>query len=142
MGSLQQVAQASTQLAYQNPQQNTENSFCQGGSWAILVDTGAAISVAPRSFAPETPLRALEQPVALRTATGNRITTFGKKTMQLLTQNLCFEVSFVIADVTTPILGVDTLLREHLSLRFEAALLQSSSCSKDLLQAHCARSPL
>ena len=124
MGSLQQVAQASTQLAYQNPQHSPKNSLGQHknieDSWAtILVDTGAAISVAPRSFAPEIPLRVLERPVELRTAIGNRITTFGKKTMQLLTHNLCFEVSFVIADVTTPILGVDTLLRENLTLRFE-----------------------
>ena len=83
------------------------------------MDTGAAISVAPRSFAPGIPLQALERQVELRTAIGTKITTFGKKTMQLLTRNLCFEVSFVIADVTTPILGVDTLLRELLSLRFE-----------------------
>ena len=120
MGSLQQVAQASTQLAYQNPQHSTKNSLGQhktiGDSWAILVDTGAAISVAPRSFAPDIPLRALERPVELRTATGDMIPIFGKKIMHLLTSNLCFEVSFVIADVTTPILGVDTLLRENHSL--------------------------
>ena len=39
--------------------------------------------------------------------------------MHLLASNLCFEVSFLIADVTTPILGVDTLLRENLSLRIK-----------------------
>ena len=61
MGSLQQVAQASTQIAYQNPQHSHKNSLGQQknieDSWAtILVDTGAAISVAPRSFAPGIPL--------------------------------------------------------------------------------------
>ena len=142
MGSLQQVAQASTQLAYQDPQHSPKNSLGQHknieDSWAtILVDTGAAISVAPRSFAPEIPLRALERPVELRTAIGNGITTYGKKTMQLLTHNLCFEVSFVIADVTTPILGVDTLLREHLSLRFEGnqqQLVHQSGVFTQLIQ--------
>ena len=88
------------------------------------MDTGAAISVAPRSFAPGIPLQALERPVELRTATGVRIPIFGKKTMQLLASPLCLEVSFVIAEVTTPILGVDTLLRENLSLRFEGCQQQ------------------
>ena len=130
MGSLQQVAQASKQHAYPTPQQDTKNSLGQhknigGDSWAtILVDTGAAISVAPRSFAPGIPLQALERPVELRTATGVRIPIFGKKTMQLLASPLCLEVSFVIAEVTTPILGVDTLLRENLSLRFEGCQQQ------------------
>ena len=133
MGSLQQVAQASTQLAYPNPEQDTKNSLGQHknieDSWAtILVDTGAAISVAPRSFAPEIQLRPLERPVELRTATGALIPIFGKKTMQLLASPLCFEVSFVIAEVTTPILGVDTLLRENLSLRFEG-------CQRQLVHA-------
>ena len=123
MGSLQQPAQATTQqLAYQQTQHSTKNSLGEHknnkGGWAILVDTGAAISVAPRSFAPEIPLTALERPVELRTATGALIQIFGKN-MHLLASNLCFAVSFLIADVTTPYLGVDTLLRENLSLRIE-----------------------
>ena len=52
MGSLQRPAQATQQLAYQQTQQNTRNSLGEHknnkNSWAILVDTGAAISVAPR----------------------------------------------------------------------------------------------
>ena len=63
----------------------------------------------------------------LRTATGEAIPIFGQKNMHLVTQNLCFEVSFVIANVTTPILGVDTLLRENLSLRFQGS--QQQTCS-------------
>ena len=118
------------QHAYPQPQQDTKNSLGQhknigeDSRATILVDTGAAISVAPRSFAPGIPLQALERPVELRTATGVRIPIFGKKTMQLLASPLCLEVSFVIAEVTTPILGVDTLLRENLSLRFEGCQQQ------------------
>ena len=124
MGSLQQPTQATTQqLAYQQTQQSTKNNLGEHknnkGSWAILVDTGAAISVAPRSFAPEIPLTALDRPAELRTATGALIRIFGKKNMHLLASKLCFEVSFLTADVTTPILGVDTLLRENLNLRIE-----------------------
>ena len=60
MHSLQQVAQASIQRAYPEPQQSLKNSLGQHknieDSWAtILVDTGAAISAAPRSFAPQNP---------------------------------------------------------------------------------------
>ena len=82
MGSLQQPAQASTQqLAYKSPEQSTKNSLGEQSqqslgtqyknsfgehpknnqsNWAILIDTGAEISVAPSSFAPNIPLRALE----------------------------------------------------------------------------------
>ena len=143
MGSLQLAAQASTQHAYPDPQQDTKNILGQHknigeDSWAtILVDTGAAISVAPRSFAPGIPLQASERPVELRTATGVRIPIFGKKTMQLLASPLCLEVSFVIAEVTTPILGVDTLLRENLSLRFEGCqqqLVHAQVCAPNLLK--------
>ena len=71
MGSLQQLAQASTQqLAYKSPEQSTKNSLGEQSqqslgapyknslgeqpknnksNWAILIDTGAERSVAPRS---------------------------------------------------------------------------------------------
>ena len=158
MGSLQQPAQASTQqLAYKSPEQSIRNSLGQQSqhslgtlynnslgeqpknsqsNWAILIDTGAEISVAPSSFAPNIPLRALERAVELRTATGEAIPIFGQKNMHLVTQNLCFEVSFVIANVTTPILGVDTLLRENLSLRFQGSQQQLVHQSGEFTQLY------
>ena len=91
--------------------------------WRILVDTGAKLSVAPRSFAAEIQLSPLEQDdLQLRTATGKAIETFGTRTMQLLCQGFNFTMSFVIADVEQPLLGLGSLLREGFSLHLDSNL--------------------
>ena len=79
-----------------------------------MVDTGAELSVAPRSFAEHIQLSPLEQDdLQLRTATGMAIETIGIRTVQLLCQGFSFTMSFVIADVEQPLLGVGSLLRER-----------------------------
>ena len=91
--------------------------------WRILVDTGAELSVAPRSFAAEIQLSPLEQgDLQLRTATGKAIETFGTRTVQLLCQGFSFTMSFVIADMEQPLLGLDSLLREGFSLHLDSNL--------------------
>ena len=105
MGSLEQQT-----LACRSPKQNL------GQAWSILIGTGAELSVAPRSFADHIQLSPLEEALELRTATGKAITTFGMRTVQLLSQGLSFNMSFVIADVEQPLLGVSSLLTEKLSL--------------------------
>ena len=57
-----------------------------GQAWSILIDTGAELSVAPRSFADHIQLSPLAEAIELRTATGKAITTFGMRTVQLLSQ--------------------------------------------------------
>ena len=88
-------------------------------TWALLVDTGAATSVAPKSFAPHLELSPAPSTLQLATATGEAIKIFGLRHVHLQCQDLSFKVSFVIADVVTPILGLDTLMPHHLSLSFE-----------------------
>ena len=91
--------------------------------WRILVDTGAELSVAPRSFAAEIQLSPLEQDdLQLRTATGIAIETFGARTVQLFCQGFSFTMSFVIADVEQPLLGLGSLLREGFSLHLDSNL--------------------
>ena len=91
--------------------------------WRILVDTGAELSVAPRSFAAEIQLSPLEQDdLQLRTATGKAIETFGTRTVQLLCQGFSCTMSFVIADVEQPLLGLGSLLREGFSLHLDSNL--------------------
>ena len=90
--------------------------------WRILVDTGAELSVAPRSFAAEIQLSPLENDLQLRTATGMAIETFGTRTVQLLCQGFSFTMSFVIADVEQPLLGLGSLLKESLSLHLDSNL--------------------
>ena len=104
-GSLEQQP-----LACRSPKQNL------GQAWSILIDTGAELSVAPRSFADHIQLSSSEEAPELRAATGKAITTFGIRTVQLLRQGVSFEMSFVIADVEQPLLGVSSLIHAKLSL--------------------------
>ena len=52
----------------------------------------------------------------LTTATGKAIETYGLRRVHLHSQGLSFEVAFVIADVVTPLLGLDSMQQESLSL--------------------------
>ena len=90
--------------------------------WRILADTGAELSVAPRSFAADTQLSPLEEDLQLRTANGRAIQTFGRRTVQLLCQGFSFTMNFVIADVEQPLLGLSSLPRHNLSLHLDSNL--------------------
>ena len=69
------------------------------------------------------PLSPLEQnDLQLRTATGKAIETFGTTTVQLLSQGFSITMSFVIADVEQPLLGLGSLLREGFSLHLDSNL--------------------
>ena len=87
-----------------------------------MIDTGAELSVAPRDFAAEIQLSPLNQDLQLRAADGRAIDIFGLRTVQLLTQGFSFSMSFVIADVQQPLLGLGSLLRENLSLQLDKNL--------------------
>ena len=85
-------------------------------TWGILVDTRAATSVAPKSFASDVELSPAPSALQLTTATGKAIKTYGMRTVHLHSQGLSLKVTFVIADVVTPLLGLDTILKDSLSL--------------------------
>ena len=91
-------------------------------TWRILVDTGAELSVALRSFASHIQLSPLEEDLELWTASGIAIQTFGIRTVQLLSQGFSFNMSFVVAEVEQPLLGLSSLLRENLSLHLDSNL--------------------
>lgn len=77
---------------------------------SFLVDTGAAVSVLPRG---KTQL--CKQPYTLYGANGSTINTYGTSTCSLnLGFRRDFEWTFIIADVTNPILGADFLLHHSL----------------------------
>ena len=84
--------------------------------WKILLDTGAELSVAPWDFAAEIQLDPLKQDLQLLSAKGEAIETYGVRTLQLLTPRFSFNMSFVIANVQQPLLGLGSLLRENLQL--------------------------
>ena len=123
MLSLEPPSQASTQPVHSAPVfavaslKKSFQPFSKASkTWGILVDTGAATSVAPRSFAAHVKLSSVPATLKLTTATGKAIETFGVRTVQLHTEGISFQVAFVIADVVTPLLGLDSLLHERLSL--------------------------
>ena len=122
MLSLEHQSQASTQPVYSAPVytiamlKNFQPFSKASKTWGILVDTGAATSVAPRGFASHIELSPVPPTLQLTTATGKAIETYGLRRVHLHSQGLSFEVAFVIADVVTPLLGLDSLLQESLSL--------------------------
>ena len=120
LGSLEAEPQA-TKLAYRSPKHNNNTSSLGIGTknkaaYGILIDTGAAISLAPRSFAQDVELSPIESTLQLRTVTGQAIEAFGRRTVQLVGPNLSFQVSFVIANVQHALLGLDALMINQLSL--------------------------
>ena len=85
-------------------------------AWGILIDIGAAMSLAPVSFAPEAELSPLESTLQLRNLEGRAITAYGRRTVELRGPQLSFTVSFVIADVEHVSLGMDFFEKEKLSM--------------------------
>ena len=123
LGSLESQTQAVTTIlqACRSPKHNSNTSILGQGTknkaaWGILIDTGAAISLAPLSFAPEVELSPLESTLQLRSVTGRAIPAFGRRTIQLVGQQLSFSISFVIAEVEHALLGMDIFMAEQLSM--------------------------
>ena len=118
LGSLESVTQ--TQQACRFPSHYNTSNLGIGTKntavWGILVDTGAAISLAPKSFAQNSELSPFESTLQLRSVTGEVIQAFGRRTVQLVCSNFCFCVSFVIANVQHALLGMDALKTNQLSL--------------------------
>ena len=120
LGSLE--SQTQTEQACRSPKHNNNTSSLgqvskNTSAWGIMIDTGAAISLAPMSFAPETELSPLESTLQLRSVTGRAIPAFGRRAINLIGSQLSFRVSFVIADVEHALLGMDIFMQEQLSLQ-------------------------
>ena len=120
LGNLESETQ--TQQACRSPKHNNNTSSLGIGlknkaAWGIMIDTGAAISLAPMSFAPTTELSPLESTFQLRSVTGKAIQAYGRRTVDLRGSQLSLRVSFVIAEVEHALLGMDIFMQEELSLQ-------------------------
>ena len=78
----------------------------------IMLDSGAAISIWPRSQYPQLP----PSHSSLVAVNGSRISTFGTKDIHLDIEGQRYTHRFVIAEVQVPILGWDFLARFKLDL--------------------------
>ena len=103
-------------LGEQSQDDRSFNQLC----W-ILIDSGSEISVAPLGFADHIQLSPVED-MQLRSADGKVIEAYGQRTVQLLNQSFNFTVTFVIADVEQPLLGLSSLLQANLCLFFDVTL--------------------
>ena len=90
--------------------------------YQIMVDTGAELSVAPRSFADHVQLSSSQNDLELRGADGNKISIFGTRKVELVTMGFSFPACFVIADVERPLLSLRSLLQNNLSLQLDCML--------------------
>ena len=105
--SFSHLVQATTQSANKAPVNtiamldSLQNVSSATEAWGILVDTGAATSVAPQSFASDIVLSPAPSTLQLTTATGKAVQTYGLRKVHLQSRGLSLEVSFVIADVLT-----------------------------------------
>ena len=102
-------------------EEESTESFDQE-KWMILVDTGAELSVAPWAFASQVMLSPAPEDLQLRNADGRAIQIFGLKTLQLFSQGVSFTMTFVIAAVEAPLLGLESLLRENMCLHLDGQL--------------------
>ena len=112
LGNIQQACRCPSNNNTSNLGIGTKNT----AAWSILIDTGAAISLAPQGFAQEAELRPLEGTLQPRSVNGSLIETYGRRTVQLCAPNLCVLVSFVIANVSQALIGMDILFANQLSL--------------------------
>ena len=138
LGSLEQNASTTNCAAYRSPKhQHNINSLGLGTAWGILIDTGAALSLAPMDFAQHIELSPVESTLQLTTATGNMIQTYGRRTVQLCGSELCLNVSFVIANVSQALIGMDIMMTNKLSLLrnslSEYCLVNSEGATTQLL---------
>ena len=104
LGNKKQNASTTNLQACNSPEHNNNTSILgqelkNRAAWGILVDTGAAVSLAPLSFAPETELQQLDSTFHLRTVTGTEIKALGFKTVHFAGRELSFDIRFVIAEV-------------------------------------------
>ena len=119
---------ATTQSAYATPTYiiaQLDSFECASSTaevWGILMDTGASTSVAPKSFASDIELSPAPSTLQLTTATGKAIKTYGLRKVHLQSRGLSLEVSVVIADVVTPLLGLDIMIKDSLNLQIEHGL--------------------
>jgi len=93
-------------------------------SATFLVDTGASVSVFPHL--PRSP-SAPGSGVQLRTADGSPMDTYGSRCLALQFGSRRFEWNFLLANVSTPILGSDFLRHNHLLVDVAGSRLLDSS---------------
>ena len=92
-------------------------AFCSRTKRSYLVDSGAALSVFPKSALPHHV--DLDPAVSLRAVNGTVIPTFGRRTFRLQFGKTHFTHTFTIAPIDSGVLGWDFLSKFRLNWRWQ-----------------------
>eukprot|EP00971_Amphidinium_carterae_P007720 152948-Amphidinium_carterae.1 len=76
--------------------------------WAIIFDSGAAVSVCPQFFCPHVPMTAMTEEASRQyvTMTGEGLNTRGWKETTMVIGNIVMQVKFIMANVQSPLIGL------------------------------------
>ena len=100
-----------------------QNPFDPEKHDGLLFDSGAALNVCPKHYAEEIPIQPLPDTCYLRIADGQRLQTFGLRTVGYeLTdrqRKVHLYVDYVVCDADRPILSVVRLLESGWSIRLK-----------------------
>ena len=93
----------------------------------FLVDTGASVSLLPVCYARNRHLQPTA--VSISTASGQPLRCHGEIYLQMFIPNLCrcFRWTFIVAEVTTPLLGLDFLSHFRLTIDCSQKILRDST---------------
>eukprot|EP00971_Amphidinium_carterae_P021482 423625-Amphidinium_carterae.2 len=80
-----------------------------GQKWSPVYDSGAAVSVAPLSFAPHVPLQTIRGSQKLQSVTDADIMIHGFKKCTIMSGGIGLRVNFSICDVSGPIISNSTM---------------------------------
>eukprot|EP00972_Heterocapsa_arctica_P023471 3457509-Heterocapsa_arctica.AAC.1 len=84
-----------------------------GGALFLLLDTGSFEHACPRSFRPDLPLLALEEPLPARAANSALMRVYGRKKVAFYLFDDCsVTIIFVFMDVRRPLLSVGKLVEK------------------------------
>lgn len=112
---------------YDIPQQNVNNQLMHLKEYntnvKYLIDSGAEHSVLPLKLANKSNLNA--SILQLITPDGKSIKTYGKQVLKLQFDNQHYLVSFIVADISEPILGIDFLSENKITINPAENLLQT-----------------
>ena len=72
----------------------------------IMVDTGAMVTVLPKAWFPEAQL---DHKTVLTAVNKSRISTYGQKAIQFRFGRKTYKFTTIIGDITTPVIGWDTI---------------------------------
>ena len=114
-------------MAVELPLELSATLGCDNTSLTFLVDTGATVSILP--YKPEYYPLLKPTVVSLTNASGHNVKCHGEMNVNLKIPCIrrTFHFTFVIADVTGPILGLDFLAHNGLSIDCKNRLLTDSS---------------